>query len=253
MPKDSLDIKVTIRRISWKSDNRKDSFEGSPRTFGTNLVTDHVYASDSAHMTDISVPNIAVSDHYPVSFTPTTTKDHFKRQEHISIQHRIFNPFDEDSFLDDLCEQINTSVISQTDTNANFSNWTSKFMVVLDKQAPMRQKRVKRETEPEWVNDEIQTAMKQRNKYQGLKDWRQYKYWRNKTIALIRKSKKTFLSRSINYHRDNTFLWRIVKSLSGQNDYRKNPDQITIDDVSYQNENDIIEQLNCFFQQFVTD
>ena len=38
--KNSLDIKVTFCGISWKSDNRKDNFEGSPRTFGTDLVID---------------------------------------------------------------------------------------------------------------------------------------------------------------------------------------------------------------------
>ena len=36
--KNSLDIKVTFCRISWKSENRKDNFEGSPRTFGTDFV-----------------------------------------------------------------------------------------------------------------------------------------------------------------------------------------------------------------------
>ena len=165
----------------------------SPGRTSAEHERDHVYASDSAHITDISVPNIAVSDHYPVLFTRATTNVHFKRQEHISIQYRTFNQFDDDSFLDDLSEQMNTLVISQTDINANFSNWTSKFMAVFDKHAPIRQKRVKRETQPEWVNDEIKTAMKQRNKYHGLKDWRQYKYWRNRITALIRKSKKEFL------------------------------------------------------------
>ena len=89
--------------------------------------------------------------------------------------------------------------------------------------------------------------MKQHNKYHGLKDWRQYKHWRNRITASIRKSRKNFFPRSINEHRDNIFLWRHVKSLSGQNDDRKVPDQIVIDDVSYQTENDITEQLNCFF------
>ena len=120
-------------------------------------------------------------------------------------------------------------------------------MAVFDTQAPIRQKRVKRETQPEWINDAIKTAMKQRNKYHSLKDWIQYRYWRNRITALIRKSKKNFFSRSINEYMDSTFLWRHVKSLSGQNDDGKVPDQIVIDDVSYQTENDISEQLNCSF------
>ena len=90
-----------------------------------------------------------------------------------SVSH--CQPIRWDHFLDDLSEQVNTLVISQTDINAKFSNWTSKFMAVFDKHAPIRQKRVKREKQPEWINDEIKTAMKQRNIYHGLKDWRQYK------------------------------------------------------------------------------
>ena len=54
-------------------------------TAHSETIIDHVYTSDSAHMTDISVPYIAVSDHYPASFTRATTNVHFKRQEHIAI------------------------------------------------------------------------------------------------------------------------------------------------------------------------
>ena len=47
MPENSLDIKVTFRGISWKSDNRKDNFEGSPRTFWDRPRTYIVYVTDS--------------------------------------------------------------------------------------------------------------------------------------------------------------------------------------------------------------
>ena len=89
-------------------------------TAHSEIIIDHVNASDSAYMTDISVPYIVVSNHYPVLFTRATTNVHFKRQEHISIQYRTSNQFDDDSFLDDLSEQMNTLVISQTDINAIF-------------------------------------------------------------------------------------------------------------------------------------
>ena len=215
-------------------------------TAHSETIIDHVYPSDSAHMTDISIPNIALAtitrSHLPV-LQPTFTlnvRSIFPFSIALSTSSMMMMAFLMTS------EQMNTLVISQIDINANVSNWTSKFMAVFDKHAPIRQKRVKRETQPEWVNDEIKTAMEQRNKYHGLKDWRQYKYWRNRITALIRKSKKNFFSRSINEHRDNTFLWRHVKSLSGQNGDRK-------DDVSYQTEKDVIEQLNFCFQQLVTD
>ena len=59
---------------------------------------------------------------------------------------------------------MNSLAVSQSDTNTNFSNWASKFIAVLDKHAPVRYKRVKRDTQPEWFNDDIKFAMKQRDK-----------------------------------------------------------------------------------------
>ena len=68
-------------------------------TAHSETIIDHVYTPDSGNIADISVPSIAISDHYPIAFTRTISKAQFKRQEHISIQYRSFNNYDEDSFL----------------------------------------------------------------------------------------------------------------------------------------------------------
>ena len=87
-------------------------------TAHSETIIDHVYTSDAGPLADISVPSIAISDHYPISLTRTTRK--FKRQEHISIQYRSYNNFDEDSFLTDLAEQMDSLAISQkSDTKLN--------------------------------------------------------------------------------------------------------------------------------------
>ena len=68
---------------------------------------------------------------------------------------------------------MDSLAISQSDTNTNFSNWTSKFIAVFDQHNPVRYKRVKRDTQPEWLNDDIKFAMKQRDKFHSRKDWNQ--------------------------------------------------------------------------------
>ena len=65
-------------------------------------------------------------------------------------------------------------------------------MNVFDKQAPIKTKRVKREIQPEWHNEDIKHATKQRDMYHKYRNWSQYKYWRNKTTQLIRRTKKYF-------------------------------------------------------------
>ena len=53
------------------------------RVTGHSQTTiDHIYASMSDNMADISSPCIAVSDHYPICFTRTTSKSTVKRHTH---------------------------------------------------------------------------------------------------------------------------------------------------------------------------
>ena len=56
---------------------------------------------------------------------------------------------------------------------------------------------IKRQTQPEWFNDEIKEASKKRDIYHKQKNWKQYKYWRNKTNSLIKDSKKKLFSDAI--------------------------------------------------------
>ena len=142
---------------------------------------------------------------------------------------------------------MDSLAISQSDNSTNFSNWASKFISVFDKHAPISYKRMKRDTQLDWFNDDIKFAIKQRDKFHSRKDWNQYKYWRNKLTVLLRISKRNFFSRSIEESKDNTFLWRHIKNLSGQNIDRKILDEIVIDDNTHRDKNDVIEQLNYFF------
>ena len=65
-------------------------------------------------------------------------------------------------------------------------------MMVLDKHAPVKTKRVKRNNQPESISDEIKTAIKKRDVFHKTKNWKEYKYWRNQVTSLIRSAKKAF-------------------------------------------------------------
>ena len=67
----------------------------------------------------------------------------------------------------------------------------------LDKHAPIKEKRIKRDHHPEWVTAEIKSFMYQRNKCHknGLFD--QFKVLRNKIASLIRKSKRNNFNKQL--------------------------------------------------------
>ena len=111
---------------------------------------------------------------------------------------------------------MDSLVISQSDTKTNFSNWISKFIAVFDKHAPVMYKRVKRDTQLEWFNDDIKFAMKQRDKFHSRKDWNQYKYWRNKLTALLCTSKRNSFHDQLKKARITPFCGDKLKILMGK-------------------------------------
>ena len=113
----------------------------------------------------------------------------------------------------------------------------------------MKSKRVKHETQHEWINDEIKMAIKNRDAYHKRKNWKQYKFWRNKTTALIRTSKKNFFTRSVSGNKDTSFLWKHVRNISGNNNDRQIPKEINVENERIDEGDEVIEKLNLFFSK----
>ena len=123
---------------------------------------------------------IAISDHYPVSFTRKVSKNQLKRRQHKAIQYRYYKKIDEQQILVNLSETLNDLNFSKGNTNSNFTLWTSSFQTVLDKHDPIRTKMDKHETQPKWFNEEIKHATKNRDIHHKHKNWSEYVFWRNK-------------------------------------------------------------------------
>ena len=128
-------------------------------TANTSKIIDHVYVSNTDRIAEFMVPCIAISDHYPIyCFTSSTSKRIIKRQTHQNIQYRCFNKFSDDAFLNELSNALSSFQVNQTDCDQNFERWTQILMMVLNKHAPVKANRSKRNRQPEWLNDVIKSA-----------------------------------------------------------------------------------------------
>ena len=128
-------------------------------------------------MKGIFIPTIAVSDHFPIQFTHGKSKSHSNRQQHNTIYYWSFNRFNEEQFLSDMSGNLSSLDISSNDSNQNFNSFIASFMSVFDKHAPMKTKRVRKETQPKWYDEKIKTASKTRDMHHKDRNWNQYKYW----------------------------------------------------------------------------
>ena len=153
-------------------------------------LIDHVYTNQPNKITECFVPKIALSDYYPVSFTRHTSQLQTKKRNHNSIKYRYFTIFKNSAFLEDLNTEIEKFKCRQSDSNMNFSTWNALFLSVLNKHAPIKEKRVKRAKKSAWLTEEITATQKNRDYYHKKQDWKNFKLWCNKTKSLIRVSSK---------------------------------------------------------------
>ena len=113
--------------------------------------------------------------------------------------------------LSDMATTMTHFNISQVNTDQNFETFTQTFINVFDKHVLIKPKSLKRETQPEWHNEDIKYGSKQRDMYHKSSNWSHYKYRRSKTIQLIRTAKKEFFAKSVGENKDNAYLWKHIK------------------------------------------
>ena len=139
-------------------------------TAHSETLIDHVYASKPENVISPFVPYIALSDHYPTCFKRTTTQQQVKRTSHKTIKYRCYKKFNDENFLQDVSNSMSNLELYQCDLHKNFREWNSAFMQVFNKHAPVKSKRVKRETQPGWYTDNITNATNNRDESHKKKD-----------------------------------------------------------------------------------
>ena len=104
------------------------------------------------------------------------------------------------------------------------------FLEILNRHAPLKTKRVKRQVQPNWMNQEISNAIINRNYHHKNHNASQYRFWRNKVKSLIRSSKFKIYDSTINDNKRNPkLLWKSLNNLSG---FHNKPETNFIEDAS---------------------
>ena len=179
-------------------------------------LIDHVYSNTIDNIIEVTVPVLGVSDHYPVCITRKLSKAFDTGPVHKFINYRNTKTFDEEQFLNDLNNQPWSVIDIFDDANDALDYFSDVFNSVLSTHAPKKQKRVKRQKQPKWINDEILTAMKIRDKFKETKNKTQYALWRNKVKLLIRNAKARLYSDSINTSSNPKDLWQTLHEMTGK-------------------------------------
>ena len=212
-------------------------------------VTNHIYVSDNTrHVLETWVPKLTISDHYAVCFS-------WKRKEFQNndknnntqkvISYRNVLIIVPDVFMDNLTELINGHEASSVDLMVE--HLTNVFLETIDKHAPLKNKRVKRKTQPIWFNRDIQKTIVERDKAKRNKNFTCFKELRNKVFNMVKQSKSEFYIKAINDSKGNSkMLWQNMKELTGKAK-KKSPKVLIIKDQIFTEAEDIANELNSYF------
>ena len=213
-------------------------------------IIDHIY-TPSCYVTNINevfVSPLSLSDHYPISFTHTSTMS-LSKSLHKYMQYRSFKQFDISVFKERILQLSIHTVEILSDPNEALNLLYHILNTVLSDIAPVKTKRIKYDTQPGWFCDEIKSMIFQRNKFHQDGNFEQYKILRNKVTATIKRHKRNFFNKAIQENKDVKYLWKNLKYISNLNQSRtvqlprtlKKNSEILTTDLR------IINELNTYF------
>lgn len=217
-------------------------------TQSTSSLIDHAYTSDLGNISECFVSPYAISDHFPICFT-RKVNCRIPKADHITTSYRCFKTFDETAFLVDLQHDLRNFDIDQETIDDDFGAFHTIIIDLLDKHAPIKTRRVKSSRLPAWYSPEIGQARLARDKYKRLKQWPEYKIYRNKTRNLIRKAKRQHFTNSVENLKDTSTIWRHLRAVNkgSMTSGKSLPDELIIDGEHYTDSQTIATKFNEYF------
>ena len=218
------------------------------KTAHSQTLIDHIYCNVESNISSINVPEIGLSDHFPIFLTRKTNCT-LPKILHQTISYRSFKSFNEQDFINDLQSAPWDIIKIFDDTNDTLDSWSSMFIEIVDKHLPLKTLRVKRKQQPKWLTPEIIEAIKTRDRYKSLNEDILYRSWRNKVVNLIKKSKKSQYSAIINENNNNpSSIWKLFKEI-GINKQKSNTSisKVKINGQECEDHNKMANAFNKFF------
>ena len=225
-------------------------------TENTASLIDHIYVSNDLKVVNCTVVKSGLSDHYipfAVLNTKLTPPSDSMSGQHKLISYRNYKNFDNVKLSNDLMvakwHDVNLGICG--DISIAISSFVSEFTSIVDKHIPLVQKRVKRIKQPGWITPELLKSFSLRDSAKARHDYENYKYWRNHSTYLLRKSKQEFyynlIEQSQNNHAANA---KILNELSNKSK-KSTVSSIKQENIKLTDEQDIANAFNLHFTTVV--
>ena len=189
---------------------------GTRETLTSNTLIDHIATTNKSNVVTSGVHEASISDHYMVYCVRKFRGA--SRRQHKNISTRQLKNFNSAVFINDLLSiDWNGIVNNNDDVNLIVEQWTSSFSLILEKHAPLRERRVSEKFCP-WLTKDLKlmSAARDKLKKQAVRSnseilMQAHRQMRNKVNKLNTESKREYFSNKIASHNgDLKNTWKTI-------------------------------------------
>ena len=184
-------------------------------TFDSESILDHFYTNNTQLISEICVPISGISDHLP-TFCTLHEKFYKVPKSHTSVTYRSFKHFNESEFLNDIQSADFSHVYAYSNPEDALQYWINLFYTIINKHAPIKNKRIKQEIKPPWLSKEILAEMRHRDYLRQKGDRDSYKSQRNKVKKSIRSAKRLYIRNLIEDKSNPSAIWKAINLLKNK-------------------------------------
>ena len=224
----------------------------------TTSLIDHIVTNMPEKISDSGVIHTGISDH---SLVFAIRKISIVTKQENTLEIRNMKNVDEGKFIEELLKQHWEYVyFFADDANAMWGIWKNLFLEVLDKHAPLQQKKIRSKKIP-WITSDIKKLMNTRDKFKRKailtnheNDWLNIKTARNKVNIELRSAKKDYYSSKIAGQKINPKkAWKSINNLLGRQNKPTVVNELNVGEQNLTSPEDIAEGFNEHFSNIGPD
>ena len=161
-----FDINLNKPQLLWKSAVIELGLhqlikENTRVTDSTETLIDHVYTNNRDKVLEAKVLKTGISDHYALFYSFSKRINKQPNKGHKTINYRSYKHFNNNNFLQDISRLPFNLIYNITDPSTALETLCKLLLTVIDKHAPLRNKRIKQQTIPDWLTKETMDDMEQ--------------------------------------------------------------------------------------------
>ena len=227
--------------------------EPTRETIDTYTIVDHIAVNVECNIIESGVLKLALSDHYLV-YAIRKFRGNIPCN-HKMIKTRQMKNFNEELFLKDLVNVDWQQILTcSQDIDVVVQNWTNMLSLIIEKHAPLRERRVSDKFAP-WLTPDLMNMFRTRDrlkaaaiKSKSVLLMEAYKEIWNKANALNTRLKKSYFTDKIHSCEGNIKeTWTTINKLINKRSKTTNITSLRVDDETISKPDLIAESMNKYF------